>query len=171
MDKKNNISKAKSTAYAGVLTALAMLLSYIESLIPISFAIPGIKLGLANLVTIVALYKLNIKLAIVISVIRIVLSGILFGNPVMIVYSLAGATLSLLIMIIVKKLHFFTVTGVSVCGAIFHNIGQLVIAAILVENARVLYYFAALLVSGTVFGVIIGVLAAFTIKNIHINTY
>ena len=130
-----NMSKNKMTAMCGVFIALALVLSYLESLVPLNFAVPGVKLGLANLVTIVALYMLGLKPAILISIGRIILSGILFGNVTVIIYSLAGAGLSIVVMCIVKKIKIFSVTGISICGAIAHNIGQIVVAAFVMENA------------------------------------
>lgn len=151
----------------GVLMALAMILSYLESLLPLSFAVPGIKLGLANMVTIVALQNLGVRATVIISAGRILLSGILFGNPAVILYSLAGAALSLLVMCIVRKIRLFTVTGISVCGAVAHNMGQLLVAAFVTENAAILYYMAVLVVSGTAAGVVIGILAGIIMKNIN----
>ncbi len=158
----------KKIAMTGVFIALALILSYLESLVPISVAVPGIKLGLANLVTIVALYKLGIKQTIIISIGRIFLSGILFGNMMIIIYSLAGAGLSILVMIIVKSIKLFTVTGVSICGAVSHNLGQIIVAVIVLENANIMYYMAVLAIAGAFFGAIIGLLAGNIIKNIRI---
>jgi heptaprenyl diphosphate synthase len=155
-------------ALCGVFIALAMVLSYLESLIPVSAAVPGIKLGLANLVTIVSLKKLGIRPTIVISAGRIILSGFLFSNLTVIVYSLAGAALSIIVMVLVSRIRIFTVTGVSICGAVAHNLGQLIVAAVLLENVRVMYYIAVLGLSGAVFGALIGVLAGYIIRNIRI---
>jgi heptaprenyl diphosphate synthase len=145
-----------------------MILSYLESLIPISAAVPGIKLGLANLVTIVSLKKLGIKPTIIISVGRIILSGFLFSNLTVIIYSLAGAALSILVMVAVSHIRVFTVTGVSICGAVAHNLGQLIVAAIVLENVRIMYYIAVLGLSGAVFGALIGVLAGYIIRSVRV---
>lgn len=155
-------------ALCGVFIALAMILSYLESLIPVTVAVPGVKLGLANLVTIIALKKLGIKPTIVISVGRIVLSGLLFSNAAVIIYSLAGAALSIAVMLVVDKIRFFTVTGVSICGAIAHNAGQILVAAIALENLNIFYYMAILGISGAIVGALIGILAGYLIKNIRI---
>lgn len=165
--QSNHSNHNRMTALCGVLIALALVLSYLESLVPMNFAVPGIKLGLANLVTIIALIRLGIGYAVIISVGRIVLSGILFGNPLVIVYSLAGAFLSMGIMWLVRKLHFFTVTGVSICGAVAHNAGQLIVAAIAMENASILYYMVVLSVTGLAAGLAIGLLASYLLKNIR----
>lgn len=149
----------KKTAYMGVFLAFALILSYIESLIPFYFGIPGMKLGLANLIVVVMLYLAGTKEAFFLSVLRILLSGFLFGNMFGILYSLAGGLLSFLVMWLVKKTgHFHTVT-VSVCGGIFHNVGQLLVAALVVENYNVLYYMPVLLVAGILTGFVIGILA------------
>lgn len=149
----------KKTAYMGVFLAFALILSYIESLIPFYFGIPGMKLGLANLIVVVMLYLAGTKEAFFLSVLRILLSGFLFGNMFGILYSLAGGLLSFFVMWLVKKTgHFHTIT-VSVCGGIFHNVGQLLVAALVVENYNVLYYMPVLLVAGILTGFVIGVLA------------
>ena len=171
--KKCNVNKGsgrtnKEIALTGVFIALAMILSYLESLVPIGFAVPGIKLGLANLVTIVALYKLGLKDTIIISLGRILLSGILFGNMMVIIYSLAGAFLSILVMVLVKKIKVFSATGVSICGAIFHNLGQIIVAVITLENGNIMYYMLVLAIAGAVAGTIIGILSGIIIRNIRI---
>lgn len=147
------------TAYLGVLTGLALILGYLESLIPIIAGIPGIKLGLANLVVILAIYELGYKEAFLLSVTRIFLSGFLFGNLAMILYSLAGGMLSLGIMEAAKKNGRFSVCGISIFGGVFHNIGQLAMAAVLVENTAVFHYFPVLCISGVVMGFLVGFLA------------
>ena len=173
-DTKNSISPKKYSgksnkeiALTGVFIALAMILSYLESLVPISFAVPGIKLGLANLVTIVALYKLGLKDTIIISVGRILLSGVLFGNMMVIIYSLAGAFLSILVMVLVKRTKIFSATGVSICGAIAHNFGQIIVAVITLENMNIMYYMIVLAIAGAITGAVIGILAGMIIRNIR----
>lgn len=147
------------TAYLGMFLALALILSYVEALIPFHFGIPGVKLGLANLITVVMLYCAGAKEAFLISVLRIVLSGFLFGNPFSIIYSLSGGIFSFLAMLLLKKTQKLQVVPVSVIGGIFHNIGQLAVAAAVVENYNLIYYMPALLVAGFVTGFLIGVLA------------
>ncbi len=165
---KSKISSSRMTALCGIFIALAMVLSYLESLVPISFAIPGIKLGLANIVTIIALVKLGLKPALIISIGRVLLSGLLFGNPATIMYSMAGALLSIAVMFIVRKLKLLAITGTSVCGAVAHNLGQLIVAAIVIENTKIFYYMAVLSVSGIIAGILIGLLAGIIIKNIRL---
>ena len=146
-------------AYMGVFLALALICSYVESLIPISFGIPGVKLGLTNIVVVLMLYCIGAKEALAVSVCRIVLAGFLFGNFFSILYSLAGGLLSFLIMWAVKRTGKLGILPVSVCGGIFHNIGQLAVAALVVENYNVFYYLPVLLLAGAATGLAIGVVA------------
>ena len=157
---------AKKTAYMGMLVALAFIFSYIESLIPVSVGIPGIKLGLANMVVIITLYTMGAVPAFILSLVRIVLTGFTFGNLAMMMYSLGGGMLSILIMVTARKTKWFSVTGVSVLGAVSHNIGQLMVAALVVENSSLFYYLPVLLISGAVFGIIIGIVGANLIKRL-----
>ena len=150
----------------GMLTAFAFVFSYIESLLPINLGVPGIKLGLANLVIIVTLYTIGIKAACTLSLVRIVLTGFTFGNPVSMIYSLAGGILSLVIMILAKRSKTFSVTGVSVLGGVFHNFGQIMVAAVVVEMASLFYYLPVLILSGTIAGVAIGMLASILIQRL-----
>ena len=137
-------------AYFGVFTALALIFSYVESLIPFHIGIPGVKLGLANLIVVVALYKMGTEEAYVLSVARIVLSGFLFANLFSIIYSLAGGMLSLTVMVFLKKKGWFSVYGVSLAGGVMHNVGQLLIAMLIVETFSVSYYLPVLLVAGAI---------------------
>jgi heptaprenyl diphosphate synthase len=157
----------KKVAYFGVFTALALIFSYIESLIPINFGIPGAKLGLANLMVVIVLYKMGPKEAYMLSMVRIVLSGFLFGNLFGIIYSLAGGILSLSIMTLLKKTDKFSIIGISMAGAVCHNIGQLIIAGIVVESANVIYYMPALLIVGLATGLVIGIISSETIKRLR----
>lgn len=156
----------KRTAVYGMLTALAFLLSYVETLIPLPFGIPGIKLGLANLVTLVALYAMGEKAALVISLVRIVLTGFTFGNLSMLLYSLAGGLLSFLCMAAAKRQGSFGKVGVSILGGVTHNLGQILTAMAVLETGSLLYYFPALLVSGTTAGLIIGLLGGLTLERL-----
>lgn len=146
-------------AYFGVFTALALIFSYLETFIPIPLGIPGIKLGLANLLTVILLYKRNVKEALLLSIVRIVLSGFLFGNMFSILYSLAGGLVSLLVMAVLKHSGKFSVMGISAAGGVAHNMGQLLIAMAAVETYRVGYYFPVLLVAGLLTGLLIGIAA------------
>lgn len=153
-------------AYFGIFTALALILGYVELLIPIQFGIPGAKLGLANLITILVLYKMGWKDAFLLSVTRIVLGGFIFSSLFSILYSLAGGILSLTAMGILKKTEKFTVIGVSICGGVFHNIGQLAVAMAVVQTYEVGYYFPVLLIAGLLTGLLIGMVSAEVLKRI-----
>ena len=156
-------------AYFGVFTALALIFSYVELLIPIQFGVPGMKLGLANLVIVIFLYKRNAKEAMLLSVVRILLAGLMFSNLFSILYSLAGGILSLIVMAVLKKLETFSVIGVSIAGGIAHNMGQLLIAMVVVETYRIGYYFPILLITGMVTGMLIGGISNEVLKRtIHI---
>ncbi len=156
-------------AYFGVFTALALIFSYVELLIPIQFGVPGMKLGLANLVIVIFLYKRNAKEAMLLSIVRILLAGFMFSNLFSILYSLAGGILSLIVMTVLKKTETFSVIGVSIAGGVAHNMGQLVIAMLVVETYRVGYYFPVLLITGMVTGMLIGVISNEVLKRmIHI---
>ena len=153
-------------AYFGVFTALALIFSYIETLVPISFGIPGVKLGLANLIIVIALYKIPLREVYVLSIVRVLLSGVLFGNYFSIAYSLAGGLLSLTVMALLKKAGGFRVIGISIAGGVCHNIGQLVVAMIVVETFAMSYYMPVLLVAGLITGFLIGVVADQVLRRI-----
>ena len=179
MGKKQKNSKKKSTnrkiqkkahnsagtiAQLGMFIAVAMVFSYIESFIRIDIAVPGIKLGLANIVTIVVLCKLGLADAVLVSVLRIFLSSLLFGNFTVMIYSLAGAAVSMLFMWISVKIGFFSTTGIL--GGVGHNVGQLIVAYLVIKNQNILIYAPVLLVSGTITGVLIGLAAAFVMRAV-----
>lgn len=153
-------------AYFGVFTAMALIFSYLETLIPLPVGIPGIKVGLANLVIVIVLYKMGKREAFLLSVARIFLAGFLFANLFSIVYSLAGGMLSLAVMAFLKKRGFFSVYGVSMAGGVSHNIGQILMAMIIVETYSVVYYVPVLLVAGVLTGLAIGVMASGMLKRL-----
>ncbi len=157
----------KKTAYLGLFAAVAIIFGYVESLIPFFAGIPGIKLGLANLAVLFILEKYTWREAALVSLVRIFVIGFLFGNMFSILYSLAGASLSLAVMTFMKKKSGFSILGISVAGGVSHNIGQLITAALIVENASFLYYAPALLVSGVVTGLLIGALTREVLKRIR----
>jgi heptaprenyl diphosphate synthase len=148
------------------MVALAMIFSYVEALIPLPFFMPGMKLGLANIVTIIVLYKMRALDAAVISMARILLSALLFGNVFSLAYSLTGGTLSLVVMILLKKSGRFGITGVSAAGGVCHNIAQTAVAALLLETGELAYYLPVLLVTGTVTGCLIGILGGVVLKKL-----
>lgn len=158
-------------AYFGVFVALALIFSYVESLIPFHIGIPGVKLGLANLIIVIALYKMDVNSAFFLSAVRVILAGFIFSNLASIIYSLAGGFLSLSVMALMKKSQEFSVIGVSIAGGVFHNVGQLIVAMLVVETYSVAYYFPVLLIAGLVTGMIIGITAREMLKrlvNLHI---
>lgn len=157
-------------AYFGVFTALALIFSYIETLIPIQFGVPGIKLGLANLIIVIVLYRTGWQEALLLSVVRVVLAGFIFGNLFSIVYSLAGGILSLAVMALLKKTERFSVIGISIAGGVCHNIGQLIVAMVVVETYQVGYYLPVLLIAGVITGAVIGAVAGEVLKRIR-NLY
>ena len=152
-----------------IAVTVAIVLSYIESQIPAFVAIPGVKVGLANIAVIFMLYKFGGKEAIVVSLVRIILISILFGQAVSFFYSISGAVLSFIVMLLIKKLTPLSEVVVSVVGGIMHNVGQIIAASILLETNVVVYYLPFLLVSGTVAGIVVGVVSAILIKKIKIE--
>ena len=157
--------KTKKVAMLGLCIALAMIMSYIEVLVPLSFAVPGIKMGLANIVIIFVLYKIGTKEAILVSLIRVILVSLLFSNAMAMAYSIAGAVLSLGIMWILKKTDKFSVIGVSIAGGIMHNVGQIIMAVILLGTKQIALYLPVLLITGTATGIVIGIVSGLVIKR------
>ena len=149
--------------------SFAMVLSYIESRIPAFVAIPGIKVGLANIAVIFSLYKFGIKEAITVSILRVFLVSMLFGSPVSLIYSISGALLSLLTMIILKKLTPLSEVAISVTGGVMHNVGQIAAASFMLSTNVVVYYLPFLLVSGTVAGIVVGIVSAILVKKVRID--
>ena len=149
--------------------SFAMVLSYIESRIPAFVAIPGIKVGLANIAIIFSLYKFGIKEAITVSILRVFLVSMLFGSPVSLIYSISGALLSLLTMIILKKLTPLSEVAISVTGGVMHNVGQIAAASFMLSTNVVVYYLPFLLVSGTVAGIVVGIVSAILVKKVRID--
>lgn len=149
----------KKIPYYGLFAALAILMGYVEMLIPVPVPIPGVKLGLANVIIIIMMYFMDTKSAFFVSLIRVVLSGLLFAGFAGLLYSLAGAMLSFAVMALLKKADKFSIVGVSIAGGVFHNVGQIIVAALAVENVKMAYYLPFLLVSGVVTGMLIGIVA------------
>lgn len=150
---------SKRVANVGMLIALAMIFSYVEALLPFNFGIPGIKLGVANLVIVTSLYLLKPKDVWCLSLLRILLMGFLFGNGISILYSLAGGILSLLVMLLLKTKGGFSMLGVSIGGGVSHNVGQLIAAICIVSNLNIAYYLPMLMIAGVITGAIIGMLS------------
>ena len=161
------MNKSKSVAFFGVCTALAMILAYVEVLLPPIFpAVPGIKMGLPNIIIVFLLYRRGSISAIAVSLLRVALVSMLFGNAMALLYSLSGAILSLLVMIILRKLNFLSTVGVSVAGGVAHNVGQILMAMLLLETSELFYYLVVLTVTGTIAGILIGLCGSLIIKRI-----
>ena len=160
------MNKNKKIALLGVLAALAIVLSYLESLIPPLVAIPGVKIGLANIAVMLALYKLSVKEAALISICRNLVIFLLFGGLLALLYSLAGSIFSLTVMCILKKFTPFSEIGVSVAGGVTHNIAQIVVAVFTFSTPSLMLYLPVLLVSGTIAGIVIGICSGVIIKKI-----
>lgn len=160
---------AKKVSLYGILVSLAFIASYIEVLIPFNFHIPGMKLGLANIVVLAALYTGGAKAGITVSIIRIILVGLTFGNPYSAIYGLSGGVISLAVMIALKKTDFFGMMGVSMAGGVAHNLGQLLCAMILLKLPAVFTYLSYLILVGTVTGALIGIIDEEVLKRLKIR--
>ena len=163
---RNNTKKLTTLS---LMVTFALVLSYVESRIPAFVAVPGVKVGLANIAVIFTLYKLGITEAITISLVRVVLVSILFGNPISLTYSIAGAILSLTVMILLKHLTPLKEVAVSVTGGVMHNVGQITVASIILDTNVVTYYLPFLILSGTLAGIAVGTASAILIKKIKIR--
>lgn len=161
--------ETRKIARMGLLVALSMILSYVESLIPAFVAVPGVKVGLANIVVIFALYTLGPIEALIVSLLRVILSSFLFGSVLSLLYSLSGALLSLGGMILMKKLKIFSTTVISVTGGVLHNVGQILVACLVLETDVLLYYLPVLILSGVITGAVIGIIASLVIKRLENN--
>lgn len=153
------MTSADLVATGAVLTALALIFSYIESLFPLPIGIPGVKLGIANLVILVVLYRYGFKVAMMVNILRIIIAGLLFTGVFSMLYGLAGGVLSLLVMAGLKKTDRFSIIGVSFSGGVVHNFAQVSVAAFLVSHSGMFAYFPVLLFSGLVAGTILGIVA------------
>ena len=164
--KGQNVMKTKKVAMLGLCIALSMVLSFIEHQIPPLVAVPGVKVGLPNLVMVFMLYKIGWKETAVVSLIRVVLVSMLFGSVVSMAYGLVGATLSLIGMTLLKKTKLFSTIAVSVVGGVLHNIGQIATACVVMGTAQIVYYLPVLLISGTIAGVVIGYVSGLLVKKL-----
>lgn len=157
---------SKRIAVCGVLTALAMIFGYIEMLIPIPIGIPGVKLGIANIAIIAVIYVVGNTEGIIVNLLRILLTGILFGNLYSFLFSLVGGILSVLLMILAKKTKKLSMTGVSIIGGVSHNVGQIIAAALLMQIPAIVYYLPVLIIAGVVTGIVIGTVGQIATKRI-----
>lgn len=161
--------KTKKIAVLALAIALAMILSFVESQIPAFVAIPGVKIGLANIAVVFVLYKLGWKEAVLISLVRVVMVSMLFGTLVSLFYSVAGAVLSLTGMVLLKRTGLFSTVAVSVTGGVLHNVGQILMACLLLETNVIVYYLPFLILSGVIAGVVIGVVSAIMVNRVQVE--
>ena len=161
--------KTKKIAVLALAIALAMILSFVESQIPAFVAIPGVKIGLANIAVVFVLYKLGWKEAVLISLVRVVMVSMVFGTLVSLFYSVAGAVLSLTGMVLLKKTGLFSTVAVSVTGGVLHNVGQILMACLLLETNVIVYYLPFLILSGVIAGVVIGVVSAIMVNRVQVE--
>ncbi len=159
-------NKSKTIALLGACTAVALVLAYVEAILPPLFpSVPGIKMGLPNILLVFLLYRRGPAFASVVSLLRILLVSLLFGNAMMLLYSLAGGALSMLLMFLLSRLKWFSTVGVSVAGGVAHNIGQVLMAMLLLETPQLGYYLAVLTATGTAAGILVGLAGALLIKK------
>lgn len=159
--------KTVQIARFGMFLALALVFSYLETCIPVVIAVPGVKLGLANMITILFLYKTTIKKTFLFMSIRVLIAGILFSGVSGIIYSFVGGLFCISIMNVLRRFSCFSVLGVSMSGALFHNIGQIVVAIFVMENVHILYYLPILCILGTISGLVVGYLSFIILKRLH----
>ncbi len=158
--------ETKKITGIGMMIALAFVLAYVESLLPISFGIPGVKIGLSNLVIMVCLYQYSAKITFGVAIVRILLVGITFGNLYSMLYSLAGGMFSFLVMFLLKKTKRFSIYGVSMAGGVCHNIGQILVASLVLQTKLLVYYLPFLLASGVLSGIAIGLVSGLLVKRL-----
>lgn len=163
--RRNNRFNVQRTALCGLLTAMMLVLGFIESLIPVAAGVPGIKLGLSNGVLIFALYMLDAPTAFVLMIVKVVLSGLLFGGVSAMLYAMAGGVLSMLTMMLLKRFNFHMVV-ISMFGAVMHNVGQVAMAMLVLQTPKLMYYMAILMLVGLATGAVTGIAANTTIKHI-----
>jgi len=164
------IDRSKRVALLGICTTLALVLAYVEILLgPLFPSLPGIKMGLPNVVIIFLLYRRSAASALTVSILRVIWVGILFGNAMAFIYSVAGAILSFSVMVLLKKTKLLSPVGVSVAGGVTHNAGQILTAMVLLDTAELGYYLAVLTVTGTVAGVLVGLCGSVLINKIPKN--
>ena len=157
----------RKIATYGMMIALALVMSYIEAQIPAFVAVPGMKLGLTNIVVVVALYVMGNKSAMLVNIVRIILVSLLFGNTMSFAFSIAGGMLSTIIMIFLKKTNRFSTIGVSAAGGITHNIGQILVAILFLHTVAIAWYLPILWISGIISGIIIGLIAGLIAQRLH----
>ena len=167
---RSNHSKIRALTQLSLCVSVALLLSYVEVLIPpVYSAVPGIKMGLPNIAVIFVLYRFGVREAAAVSLVRMAVVAMLFGNPVTFVYSLAGAILSLGGMALLRRTNLFSTVGVSIAGGVLHNLGQILVAMILLSTAEIGYYMIVLAVTGTVSGALVGFCGALAVARVPLK--
>ena len=156
----------RRVALTGMMAALALIFSYVEVLFPFNAGIPGVKLGLANLVPLIILYRMDARYAFAANLIRVILAGLLFSGLFAALYSLTGSLTSFLVMYLLKKTRLFSVIGVSTAGGVFHNLGQLIVAMLAVSGPQLIHYMPVLIISGMIAGIIVGIGASILLDRI-----
>lgn len=156
----------RRVALTGLMASLTLIFSYVEVLFPFNAGIPGVKLGLANLVPLIILYRMDARYAFAANLIRVILAGLLFSGLFAALYSLAGSLTSFLVMYLLKKTRLFSVIGVSTAGGVFHNLGQLTVAMLAVSGPQLIHYMPVLIISGMIAGIIVGIGAAILLDRI-----
>ena len=165
--KQNDASPSRVARYA-LLIALAMVLSWLESILPVPTTVPGVKLGLTNLVVIFALYRMSLRDAVGISLVRVLLVSMTFGNAYSFAYSLTGAALSLGVMAVLQRTGKFSILGISIAGGVSHNLGQIFVAMAVLGTTQLAWYLPPLMISGTLAGIAIGIAGGVLTKRIHL---
>ena len=165
-ENKVGRKSAGRVALCGMLITVALMFSYLESFLPVPLPVPGVKLGIANAVTIFCMFTLSVPETVTVSVLRVLLAGLLFQSPVVIVYSLAGAACSIAGMYVLKHLPGFGFVGISVGGAVLHNLGQCAVAAVISGTGNIMWYMSVLLVTGTVAGLAVGLVSGVIVRRV-----
>ncbi len=161
-------NKTKKLAFLGLATAVTLILSYVEALLPpLVAAVPGVKMGLPNIMLLFLLYRFGWKEAAAVSLVRLAAVALLFGNVMTLAYSFAGALLSLTVMTLFKRLGWFSMVGVSIIGGVFHNLGQVLVAMLVMQTREIGYYMVVLAVTGTVAGILVGLAGALVLKYLR----
>ena len=156
-------------AYLGIFLGLAMILSYVETLIPLSALVPGMKVGLANIVTVFLLYRFRALEAFLVSLSRVLLSALLFGSAVSLLFSAAGFLMSFLAMLFLKKTGKFRTVSVSVAGSVLHNAAQILTAVLLLKSVAITGYLPVLFLVGILSGAVIGLLSGILIRTVPLK--
>lgn len=158
---------SRKVAFYGIFAALAILMGYVEAMVKIPIPVPGIKLGLANVIVVMAMYFMGNKTAVGVNIIRVLMSALLFNGFTGFLYSISGALVSFIVMCLAKKIKGLSIVGVSVLGGVTHNVAQIAVASVVLQTPGLMYYVPILLIAGVVTGVVIGIVAKYCLKHIE----